>query len=245
MWEPPASAAAGLVTAIGHVRGALVCGPGTDLAAVEPITALAAATGWPILAEPTSGLRCGAHDRTHVIAHYDVLLRDEDWAAQHLPRSCPYRRHAHLEAAARLARAQPSRSCSTRMLTWHEPTRTAQWIAAADPRADVLRTSRRRSPCPQPELARGWRAADELVAPALADAADPLEPKMWAALATSLPEAATVWVSSSMPIRDVETFFPSCPTRSAFSRTAAPTGSTASCRRPRAPRSPPAGARGS
>ena len=32
---------------------------------------------------------------------------------------------------------------------------------------------------------------------------------MWAALATSLPDAATVWVSSSMPIRDVETFFPS------------------------------------
>jgi len=50
------------------------------------------------------------------------------------------------------------------------------------------------------------------VQPALVDAADPLEPKVWAALATSLPEAATVWVSSSMPIRDVETFFPSVAT---------------------------------
>ena len=32
---------------------------------------------------------------------------------------------------------------------------------------------------------------------------------MWAALAESLPDGALVWVSSSMPIRDVESFFPS------------------------------------
>jgi 2-succinyl-5-enolpyruvyl-6-hydroxy-3-cyclohexene-1-carboxylate synthase len=38
---------------------------------------------------------------------------------------------------------------------------------------------------------------------------DPLEPKVWAALAQSLPDRAIVWVSSSMPIRDVEAFFPS------------------------------------
>jgi 2-succinyl-5-enolpyruvyl-6-hydroxy-3-cyclohexene-1-carboxylate synthase len=39
--------------------------------------------------------------------------------------------------------------------------------------------------------------------------ADPFEPKIWAALADSLPDGAPVWISSSMPIRDVETFFPS------------------------------------
>ena len=58
---------------------------GHEPTAVEPVAALAAATGWPILAEPTSGLRCGTHDRSHVIAHYDVLLRDERWAEAHRP----------------------------------------------------------------------------------------------------------------------------------------------------------------
>ena len=46
---------------------------------------LAAALGWPVLAEPTSGLRCGPHDRSHVVAHYDVLLRSERFAAEHAP----------------------------------------------------------------------------------------------------------------------------------------------------------------
>ncbi|MGH3117962.1 MAG: thiamine pyrophosphate-dependent enzyme, partial [Gaiellales bacterium] len=93
--------------------------------------------------------------------------------------------------------------------TWHEPTRSAQWIAAADAALTCAELAETISVRKDPALLEDWRAADELVPPALADAADLLEPKVWAALATSLPEAATVWVSSSMPIRDVETFFPS------------------------------------
>ena len=46
---------------------------------------LAAAAGWPVLAEPASGLRCGDHDRSHVVAHYDVLLRVEGFASAHRP----------------------------------------------------------------------------------------------------------------------------------------------------------------
>ncbi len=34
----------------------------------------------PILAEPTSQLRCGPHDRSHVVTAYDLLLRDEHFA---------------------------------------------------------------------------------------------------------------------------------------------------------------------
>ena len=209
VWEPPASAAAGLVTEIGHVRGALVCGPGTELAAVEPITALAAATGWPILAEPTSGLRCGAHDRSHVIAHYDVFLRDDDWVAERVPDVVVRVGDTPTSKPLRAWLARAEQVVLDPHLTWHEPTRTAQWIAAADPALTCADLAETISVPVNPSWLEGWRAADELVAPALADATDPLEPKMWAALATSLPEAATVWVSSSMPIRDVETFFPS------------------------------------
>jgi 2-succinyl-5-enolpyruvyl-6-hydroxy-3-cyclohexene-1-carboxylate synthase len=60
-----------------------------------------------------------------------------------------------------------------------------------------------------PRWLDGWRRADALVPAALADVAEPFEPRAYTALAGALPEDACVWVSSSMPIRDVETFFPS------------------------------------
>ena len=63
------------------ISGVIVAGRQTDPALREPLARLAAATGFPILAEPTSQLRCGAHDRSGVIAAYDLLLRDEEFAA--------------------------------------------------------------------------------------------------------------------------------------------------------------------
>ena len=210
LWEPRASAAAGLAPDQNRPRGAVVCGPGAGQVA-EPVAALGAAAGWPILADPLSGLRCGAHDRSHVIAHYDVLLRDQGWAAAHRP-----------DVVVRIGDTPTSKplrawlAASEQLLidphaTWHEPTRSAQWIAAADPGLTCAELAETLSVSTDPGWIDSWRAADELVAPALAEADDPLEARVWAALAESLPEAATVWVSSSMPIRDVESF---CPTLS-------------------------------
>src|SRR5256714_2480811 len=54
-------------------RGAIVCGPTREDVA-ETVARLAGEVGWPVLAEPTSGLRCGGHDRPQVVAHYHVLL---------------------------------------------------------------------------------------------------------------------------------------------------------------------------
>src|SRR5687768_6717861 len=82
--EPLASAASGLVGSVARGRGAIVCGSGSGRVA-DSVAALAAATGWPVLADATSGLRCGTHDRSHVVAHYDVLLRCERWADDHVP----------------------------------------------------------------------------------------------------------------------------------------------------------------
>jgi 2-succinyl-5-enolpyruvyl-6-hydroxy-3-cyclohexene-1-carboxylate synthase len=208
VWEPPASAAAGLAPDVARARGALVCGPGTGSIA-EPVAALAAATGWPILAEPTSGLRCGGHDRTHVIAHYDVLLRDERWATAHAPELVIRVGDTPTSKPLRSWLARAEQLVLDPYVTWHEPTHNAQWMAAADPGltcaelADTVKVEQ------DPEWLEGWRAADALVSEALAEMPDPFEPKVWAALAEGLPERATVWVSSSMPIRDVETFLPS------------------------------------
>jgi 2-succinyl-5-enolpyruvyl-6-hydroxy-3-cyclohexene-1-carboxylate synthase len=201
-------------------RGAIVCGPTVDPVA-DAVARLAAAAGWPVLADATSGVRCGPHDHSHVVAHYDALLRAPTWAAQHgadlvirlgdTPTSKPLR--AWLGAAERQVVVDPD-------LAWHEPTRVADTIvhAAALPTVEMLASvlevdfpARR-----DPGWLDSWRRADALVPRALAEVEEPFEPRAYTALAHGLPDDAAVWVSSSMPIRDVETFFPSVETRLRF-----------------------------
>ena len=57
--------------------GVIVAGRQLDPELREPLTHLARVAGFPILAEPTSQLRRGPHDRSYVITAYDLLLRDE------------------------------------------------------------------------------------------------------------------------------------------------------------------------
>jgi len=191
-------------------RGVLVCGPGAgELAA--PVTRLAAQAGWPVLAEPASGLRCGRHDRSQVVAHYDLLLRSAPFAAAQLPQlvlrigdtptSKPLR--AWLAAAPQVV-VDPD-------AVWHEPTRAAELVlqAAPGPACDALATAlEMRRYAPDPGWLAGWLAADALVPEALAASPDPFEPKLLAALEPVLPDDALMWLSSSMPVRDVEACFP-------------------------------------
>ena len=211
VWEPRVSAEPALAKWVEHPRGALVCGPGAEPHA-EGIAALAAATGWPVLAEPTSGLRCGVHARDHVIAHYDALLRDEQWRDAHSPDLVVRIGDTPTSKPLRAWLARAEQLVIDPHATWHEPTRAASWIAAADPGLTCDDLAQTLVLEPDPRWLEEWRAADGLVAPALAAMPDPFEPKVWAALAQSLPEGALAWISSSMPIRDVESFFPAVAT---------------------------------
>ncbi len=245
VWEPPASAAAGLATDLAHTRGALVCGPGTPIAAIEPVTALADATGWPILAEPTSGLRCGAHNRGHVVAHYDVLLRDDavGRGAAAADRH-PDRRHADVEAAARLARAhRAGRARPVRDLARADARRAVD--RRRRPGAHVRRPGRDDLGAEEPGLARelahrrrarsagARRGRGPARAQDLGRACRPRCRRRRPSGSARRCRSATSRASS-----------PRSRTRSASWRTAARTGSTASCPPPPAPRSRRAGERG-
>jgi 2-succinyl-5-enolpyruvyl-6-hydroxy-3-cyclohexene-1-carboxylate synthase len=61
-------------------RGALVAGWGARVAP-ETAARFAAAAGWPVLADPLSGLRTGPH----AVSSYDALLRDDRFADAHRP----------------------------------------------------------------------------------------------------------------------------------------------------------------
>ena len=66
-------------------RGLIICGPQRDPGLAGGVVRLARSLGFPVLADPLSGVRYGKHDRTWVIDAYDALLRDETFAAGHEP----------------------------------------------------------------------------------------------------------------------------------------------------------------
>ena len=190
-------------------RGVIVCGAVAGDVSQE-VARLAEQAGWPVLADALSGVRCGQHDLSHVVAHYDVLLRDQGFAAAHAPdlvlrvgdtpTSKPLR--AWLAAAEQVV-IDPDGA-------WHDPTRAAARMlhAAPGPTCDALASALEMRGDAGSDWVRTWRAADALVPVALAQAPDPFEPKVYAALAGELPAGAQVWVSSSMPVREVESYFP-------------------------------------
>ena len=60
-------------------RGLILAGPQDDPALAGAVARLAVATGYPIAADPLSGLRCGPHDRSFVLSHADHLVRPGPW----------------------------------------------------------------------------------------------------------------------------------------------------------------------
>jgi 2-succinyl-5-enolpyruvyl-6-hydroxy-3-cyclohexene-1-carboxylate synthase len=186
------------VAAIGSVRrGLIVCGGGAGSLAVDALH-LGRRLRWPVLAEPTSGVRWGSdsEDNSSVIAHYDLLLRSERFAAERpdlvirvgaMPTSKALR--AWLEGCRQVV-VDPH-------LDWHDPTRSAESIHEALPEVSG-------DPAPESWLDR-WRAADAIVPALLTEAEEPFEPLAYNVLAEL---ADVVWISSSLPIRDVESYFP-------------------------------------
>ena len=173
------------------------------LAAALP--AAAAALGAPLLADPLSGARRGPA----AVAHYDDLLRDEAFAAAHrpdtvirvgdLPTCKPLRQWlAGLDGARQIA-FDPEGA-------WQDPAAVVGEILDADPAA----WARSIAGAPRPSAwLDAWRRADdaagEAIAAELGDAIS--EPAVARALAR-LPSEVTVFTASSMPVRDVESFWP-------------------------------------
>ena len=117
------------------IAGVIIAGRQTDPELREPLAQLARASGFPILAEPTSQLRLGPHDRSYVLTTYDTLLRDEHWARNmvpelvlrfgEMPTSKPLRQWLAASGADQIV-VDPTGG-------WNEPTGRAAAVIRADP----------------------------------------------------------------------------------------------------------------
>ncbi len=189
-----------------HIRGSAhgVIVAGRDDAGLAPaIPALAQAAGYPLLADPLSGARHGSA----AIAHYDALLRDAAFAREHapevvvrvgdLPTSKSLRAWLGGLGGARQILVDPQ-------LGWQDPASVVELVVRADPR--LLEPPA----AADPGWLKRWRAADARAAGAIEETLgeELSEPNVARALAGALPSGATVFVAASMPVRDLESFWP-------------------------------------
>ena len=219
--EPSAFLLDEVAAHIGDAKaGVIVAGRQLDPELRDPLTHLARVAGFPILAEPNSQLRCGPHDRSHVVSTYDLLLRDEGFREAvrpdlvlrvgAMPTSKPLRSWL-TEGGADQIVVDPS--CG-----WDEPTNRAAAILRADPTelaaGWAARLEGEDRPAPQRWL-DAERAAREAIESVLAGP-ELSEPALHLALGRAHRDGDLVYTASSMPIRDQEAFLPPSDTDALF-----------------------------
>ncbi|HWC41492.1 MAG TPA: 2-succinyl-5-enolpyruvyl-6-hydroxy-3-cyclohexene-1-carboxylic-acid synthase [Actinomycetota bacterium] len=201
---------AGLAEAVrANPDGLLVAGWGVDL---DPGVAdgFAAASGWPVLADPLSGARRGPA----AVSAYDGLVRAPRFAAAHRP-----------GLVVRTGAAPTSKALTgwldesvPQVLVdpaggWLDPGRAASVRLTADPSA-LLAAVTAQLGGPRPGPPRPWlgewldadRLAREAIDGLLDDWAEPFEGRVARDLVAWMPDGGTLVVGSSMPVRDVDAF---------------------------------------
>lgn len=213
-------------------RGLIVCGPSDDPALPDALCRLGARLGYPVLADPLSQVRCGPHDRGPVVDGYDALLRIPA-AVEALvpevilrfgatPASKPLMRYLDMHDTVRQVVVDAGGE-------WNDPARLAAEFVDADPRllcrAILAELGVGAEAASGPGTVAGARAtrewltlwqrlgtrAREAIQTRLRTMAEPFEGKVFAELSVLLPDGAVLYVGNSMPVRDLDTFFPGTP----------------------------------
>lgn len=208
-------------------RGLILCGPAYrhDPAFPAVVTRLGELLGYPILADPLSGVRSGKHHRAIIIDAYDAFLRVPAFV-EHIEPEVIIRFGA-------VPTSKPLVQYTQRYATipqfvvdgggaWNDATLRAAHMIHADSRRvceGLLAYLSARADY-FPLLAddgreRAWslfwsetnRSTREAIAQEIANCAEPFEGRVFAELAELLPNDALLYASSSMPVRDMDTFF--------------------------------------
>ncbi|HEY5640240.1 MAG TPA: 2-succinyl-5-enolpyruvyl-6-hydroxy-3-cyclohexene-1-carboxylic-acid synthase [Dehalococcoidia bacterium] len=199
-------------------RGLIVCGPRDDTDLPEAVMLLAHELGYPVLADPLSQVRCGPHHDHLVVDAYDAFLRDEEAAGALAPEvvlrfgaaptSKPLLHYLKQHAHARQVLVDES--------GWNDPALVASDIIQSAP-SSFCRTLLAALPPAKErqthdEWACRWQELNEQARSGLVArlSVDPgvSEPGVLAELADLLPPGATLFAGNSMPVRDLDAFFP-------------------------------------
>ncbi|MGQ4555695.1 2-succinyl-5-enolpyruvyl-6-hydroxy-3-cyclohexene-1-carboxylic-acid synthase [Halobellus sp. GM3] len=200
----------GLAEDLSEPRGLLVVGP-ADAPGIDPeaVAAFAHASGFPVLADPLSGVRYGGLVRTTpVIGGYDGFLGDrvrEAWPDPDVvvrvgasPTSKPLREY--------LARTDARQYVVDPASGWREAAFTATDLVVADPSRLLGRLSRHLAGPASPAWRERWTAADSAHRAVLEETDSFCEGRVLADILDLAPDPSTLFVSNSMPVRDLDRF---------------------------------------
>jgi 2-succinyl-5-enolpyruvyl-6-hydroxy-3-cyclohexene-1-carboxylate synthase len=149
--------------------------------------------GWPVLADPRSGL-----EGSCVVTHADVFLRHAVTADELRP-----------DVIVRIGPAPASRVVNE----WLDSSGAEQIVLSsswrdAGHRASMMTTGALSMPPQKPDWLDRWRVVDQIaestIAARLAEQDRPTEPHVARSVLAALPGGAQLMVASSMPVRDLE-----------------------------------------
>ena len=192
----------GVAELLAAERGLILAGGRSGVAA-DDVAILAKATGWPVLADPTSGCR----QLASAVAAFDSILRVETFASAHQP-----------DVVVRVGRPAASKVLATWIAASAGTVVQVGGPAVIDPDHGVALDLPASSigalaalaapPAGSSEWTRSWREAAESAEQAIAGVlgAEPAlsEPGVARSVAENLPAEACLVVASSMPVRDLE-----------------------------------------
>jgi len=213
--QPPAESE--IESAVNALRSArrplIVAGPETGGLPADAIAALAASLGAPVMADPLSGLRTGAHDRVNVLDAYDALVRDArvDGAAPDVVvRFGGVPTSKALNLFLRRCGASAQILCDN-WQSWRDPEVRATHVVAGDPAlvAAALVAALDGHVSDEGWL-YGWRARNRTARDVMQHGAsafeEPFEGRVFTELQAALPPGASIVAGNSMPVRDLDSF---------------------------------------
>ncbi|MDO8716857.1 MAG: 2-succinyl-5-enolpyruvyl-6-hydroxy-3-cyclohexene-1-carboxylic-acid synthase, partial [Dehalococcoidales bacterium] len=205
--------AAGLVS---KERGLIICGPETEVNLAGSVVELARRLGYPVLADCLSGVRCGRHDTGTVIDSYDMFIDDTK-----LTGSLP------ADAIIRFGALPVSKPLSVYMernvqakhilidagAQWRDPAHLAGEVWHVDGAQFCNRLAAALPDKPKDTLwSRQWHDLNKSVRKAISqeleNCDEMFEGKVFRELSGILPANSVLFTGNSMPIRDMDTFFP-------------------------------------
>jgi 2-succinyl-5-enolpyruvyl-6-hydroxy-3-cyclohexene-1-carboxylate synthase len=200
--EPPADPPPATGGPGPHPSGRLLIVAGSGAPDPNEVARFAARSGIPLLADPLSGARRG----DAAIAHYDLLVRDQTFTAEHRP--------DFVFRLGDLPTCKPLRAWLASLVDVPQIA-SDPYMAWQDPDAVVGMRLRGGLPQPpaldvEPTWLPSWRGADSRAAEAISATlgSELSEPLVARELAAWLTRETTLFVASSMPVRDVEEFAP-------------------------------------
>ncbi|MFH1762756.1 MAG: 2-succinyl-5-enolpyruvyl-6-hydroxy-3-cyclohexene-1-carboxylic-acid synthase [Gemmatimonadota bacterium] len=193
-------------------RGVIVAGPVPNSWEVGPaVLALAAATAFPVLADPLSGARFSPSHGAQVVAGYDLFLRSPA-AREALEPELILRIGGSPTSSGVLDYLAESKDARQIVVDeggrWKDHLASAHHYLQASPAPVLDRLAAEVWDPPDPEWVRLWAEAEARTRRVLETqiAGELLEGEILATVASGLPEGANLLVASSMPIRDLDAF---------------------------------------